>query len=274
MKTNLPCAFWRFAGRVPAKRSPSRPDILGERTVTLDGQLVSYTLKRSSRARCVRFEVREGTGLAVVVPRSYRLRGLNDLLKEKQRWILHHLAGHFRATQLLAAGEVRSGDTVPYLGRDLGFVKCPADGCAPGVGLVQNQLVIRGALDRQRMDLLLEQWYRSQALQFTRRRVDELVHRLGVQYGRITIRGQRTRWGSCSHRGALSFNWRLMMAPEPVIDYVIIHEVAHLREMNHTARFWKLVAEECPGWREHRQWLNEHGGWLNARPLPQQPLRI
>ena len=270
MKMNLPCAFWPFGVRTTAKRGHARPDILGEKKVALDGQLVSYTLKRSPRARCVRLEVREGTGLTVVIPRSYRLQRLDELLKGKQTWILRNLARCDRTTSLSTAGEIRSGDTVPYLGTELRVIECPADGCAPGISLMQNELVVSGASDRERLHLLLERWYRVQAAQVIKQRVDLLVTRLGLSYRRIIIRGQRTRWGSCSHKGNLSFNWRLIMAPEPVIDYVIVHEVTHLKELSHSKRFWKLVAEECPGWREHRKWLDEHGAELNARLVPQQ----
>ena len=98
--------------------------------------------------------------------------------------------------------------------------------------------------------------------------VTELVERqappLGVSYGRIAIRDQRTRWGSCSSRGTLSFNWRLVLAPLAVADYVVVHELCHLREQNHSPRFWKLVAAARPGYREQRRWLTDNGWELQA----------
>ena len=78
------------------------------------------------------------------------------------------------------------------------------------------------------------------------------------------FRDQRTRWGSCSSRGTLSFNWRLALAPLEVLDYVVVHELCHLREANHSPRFWRLVGERRPGWREQRAWLREHGAELLA----------
>src|SRR5262245_45438398 len=84
---------------------------------------------------------------------------------------------------------------------------------------------------------------------------EEEAGALGVRYERIAIRGQRTRWGSCSTRGTLSFNWRLALAPFSVLDYVVVHELCHLREPNHSRRFWALVAERRPGWRAERDWL-------------------
>jgi predicted metal-dependent hydrolase len=94
--------------------------------------------------------------------------------------------------------------------------------------------------------------------------LEEEAPALGVTYGRMQIRDQRTRWGSCSSRGTLSFNWRLALAPLEVLDYVVVHELCHLREPNHSARFWRLVASRRPSWRTHRDWLTIHGAELLA----------
>jgi predicted metal-dependent hydrolase len=94
--------------------------------------------------------------------------------------------------------------------------------------------------------------------------LDEEAPALGVTYRRVQIRDQRTRWGSCSSRGTLSFNWRLALAPLEVLDYVVVHELCHLREPNHSARFWQLVASRRPGWRVQRDWLTRHGPELLA----------
>jgi predicted metal-dependent hydrolase len=94
--------------------------------------------------------------------------------------------------------------------------------------------------------------------------VEDEAAALGVEPQRIQIRDQRSRWGSCSTRGTLSFNWRLVLAPFDVLDYVVVHELCHLREANHSRRFWKLVEERRPDWRAQRDWLHEHGPELLA----------
>jgi len=99
-------------------------------------------------------------------------------------------------------------------------------------------------------------------------RAARLAPIVGVSYGRITIRAQKTRWGSCSREGNLNFNCLLMLAPEKVRDYVVIHELCHRKEMNHSPRFWAEVAKVCPGFDAHRRWLQENGGALIAR-LPE-----
>src|SRR5207247_10924648 len=99
---------------------------------------------------------------------------------------------------------------------------------------------------------------------------EEESRRVGVAYARIRIGDQRTRWGSCSPRGTLSFSWRLVLAPFEVLDYVVVHELCHLRVPNHSRRFWALVERRRPHWREQRTWLCEHGPELLAfRPAEQ-----
>ena len=90
-------------------------------------------------------------------------------------------------------------------------------------------------------------------------RVAAYARRIGVSYGRITIRHQKTRWGSCSSKGNLNFNCMLMLAPAAVVDYVVIHELCHRKEMNHSKAFWALVQQHCPDYLLHRRWLKEHG---------------
>jgi predicted metal-dependent hydrolase len=94
--------------------------------------------------------------------------------------------------------------------------------------------------------------------------IDEEAPQLGVEPKRIQIRDQRSRWGSCSTAGTLSFNWRLVLAPFDVLDYVVVHELCHLREPNHSSRFWRLVEQRRPAWRAQRDWLHEHGPELLA----------
>ena len=97
---------------------------------------------------------------------------------------------------------------------------------------------------------------------------EEEAERLGVIFRRIRIGDQRTLWGSCSVAGTLSFNWRLVLAPLEVLDYVVVHELCHLRVPNHSKTFWSLVEASRPGWREQRGWLREHGPeLLSLRPL-------
>jgi predicted metal-dependent hydrolase len=90
-------------------------------------------------------------------------------------------------------------------------------------------------------------------------RLDAAAARAGTPYASLQIRGQRTRWASCSSSGAMSFNWRLLLAPAEILDYVVQHEVAHLERADHSDGFWRLLAERCPTYRERERWLRRHG---------------
>jgi predicted metal-dependent hydrolase len=110
-------------------------------------------------------------------------------------------------------------------------------------------------------------WLKLRAKRFALGEAPGIAQGMGVDYRKIQIRDQRTRWGSCSMKGTVTFNWRLAMAPVDVFRYVIVHELAHRREMNHSDRFWAIVAQNCPEWRKHRDWLKKHGAILQiGRP--------
>lgn len=111
--------------------------------------------------------------------------------------------------------------------------------------------------DTQR--LALEKRYIAAAKEYFPKRVEHFHQFTGGSYNRITIRDQKTRWGSCSARGTLSFNWRLMLAPPTILDYVVVHELCHLTHMDHSAAFWQKVESVYPDYRAARKWLKDHG---------------
>ncbi len=105
----------------------------------------------------------------------------------------------------------------------------------------------------------LESYLKATAEKYLRQRTRQLAEKMKISYGNLTVRRQKTRWGSCSSEGNLNFNWSLVHYPTEVIDYVIIHELAHRREMNHSAKFWEIVRHYDPAFQQHRGWLKRHG---------------
>jgi predicted metal-dependent hydrolase len=149
----------------------------------------------------------------------------------------------------------RPAGTVPYLGRTLTLQPQPGRERVHRRG---DALLVPGG------DPLpaLERFYRHAARAEIGPRLDAATARAGTRYRALTIRGQRTRWASCSSDGAMSFNWRLLLAPEEILDYVVEHEVCHLEVMDHSPRFWALLESRVPGWRAHAAWLRRYGSTL------------
>jgi predicted metal-dependent hydrolase len=236
---------------------------------SINGQTITYTVKRSLRARHVRLDVRAQTGLTVVVPHSYNIAQLPGLLESRERWISSSLARYANFQSSYAEEGLGNGNTIPYLGRDLKLVRRENHSEVDSVTLEGNTLAVsHGLFKNGILEVALEHWYRAEAARLINGKVDRLSSQMGTHCKRVVIRGQKTRWGSCSHKKNLSFNWKLVMAPEPVIDYVVVHELAHLKEMNHSKRFWELVTQHCDKWREYRKWLRQHEANLTARLCP------
>ncbi len=133
----------------------------------------------------------------------------------------------------------------------------------PDIRLLGFSLLVSGAAEGgAALREAIVPWLKGEALSLFRRRVEHYVAALEIAVPRIRLSDARSRWGSCNGRGELRFNWRVMMAPMSLVDYVVAHELAHLVVMDHSKRFWSLVAEHCPDWRAHRRWLKEHGAEL------------
>jgi predicted metal-dependent hydrolase len=216
-------------------------------------QEIPYTVRRSERARRVRVTVDPARGVEVVLPRRAAEREAAAAIRELWPWIERRVAELDRVRATVAA----RGQTVPYLGRALALRPEPGRTRVHRKG---DQLLVPGDDDGGRE--ALERWYRRTARTEIAPRLDSACEQSGTRYTKLTIRGQRTRWASCSRGGAMSFNWRLLLAPEPVLDYVVWHEVCHLEVMDHSPRFWALLGRYCPDYRDHARWLRRHGATL------------
>jgi predicted metal-dependent hydrolase len=226
---------------------------------------IPYAVRRSERARNARVVVHLDGVVEVVVPRRMALRHVEPLVAEKRPWIERTLR-RFEDARAAAPVRLEDGGFVPYLGESLVLSVCVEPGRSrPHVARRGDRLEV--ALAKPGAEALraaLERWYRRRARAEVEPRLEAAARRAGESCGPLSIRGQATRWASCSSSGAMSFNWRLLLAPAPVLDYVVEHELAHLAVPNHSPRFWSLVAERCPGYREHERWLKQHGAalWL------------
>ncbi len=217
----------------------------------IDVTEIEYTVRRSQRARRVRVNVRAHTDVEVVLPAHAPERAAAAAVRELAPWIERRLS---EGRQALARVAERAG-TVPYLSTPLMLVPEPGRTRAHKKG---ERLFVPLGDHRPAVERL----YRRLARPEIATRLDAAVAEIGASYSGLSIRAQSTRWASCSAKGAMSFNWRLLLAPEPVLDYVVWHEVCHLDIRDHSPRFWALVESRCPDWREQRDWLRRHGTTL------------
>ena len=221
---------------------------------------VSYSVRRSDRARRARIQV-SAEGVEVVVPRRLPLRDVEPFVEEKRAWIERTLRRMREAEAEHAPPSLEDGGEVPFLGERLVLrVRVEPRRTRPHVSRRGDTLHVKvAAPGADSLRDALERWYRRQARDQVAPRLDAATARAGTAYTTLQIRGQRTRWASCSATGAMSFNWRLLLAPEEILDYVIEHEVAHLEIHDHSARFWSLLKRRVPDYKRHEAWLRKHG---------------
>lgn len=227
-------------------------DVVSE-TILLGQPPVHITLRRSGQARRLSLRVSRLDGrVTLSMPKRVPEREAMAFLREKELWIRKHLEAR------TPDQTVGFGQAIPFLGQDVEIV--PGRGRA--ARLIEGQLHVPGAEDR--VAARVQAFLKLQAQLRLRAASDHYAEALGTTYGRITLRDTRSRWGSCTSAGNLMYSWRLVMAPEAVLNYVAAHEVAHRLEMNHSDRFWAQVAKVCPDHARHRAWLRSEGEGLHA----------
>lgn len=245
-----------------------------------------YTLRRSPRARRLRVTVDPRHGVVVTVPagRSARRdvsRDVETFLREREAWLRRHLDRHaVQRARLAARGPLGPGATVLFRGEPhaLRIEHAVASSSVRGsrrtavtrVGEdAGDELVVRvGRRETRALAAVLEAWFRERARAIIEREVAAQAPRLGVSPAGIAIRDPRTRWGSASRSGRLSFSWRLVLAPPDALETVVVHELAHLRVFGHSPAFWAVVAAQRPDHARWRRWLRDHALELHEALSP------
>ena len=250
----------------------------GLREARLDGILVSYEFKRGKR-RTIGFSVGPD-GLAVTAPKRLTLPEIDKAVLEKSGWIIRKLRETHARSQRLAAAHIdwKDGCTLPFLGRRISVVIHPLTACATAGGKLQNNelpiLVIPagGQTEMNTATLYLalahpampeqireavQVWLKRQATRVFTERLHHFAPQLNVQWRKLSLSSARTRWGSASSDGSIRLNWRLIHFKQSVIDYVVVHELSHLRVMDHSPRFWDTVRSVMPDYAELRGQLKD-----------------
>jgi predicted metal-dependent hydrolase len=253
----------------PASPAPSTTpphDGRSRRELLLGGQRVGYALRRTRR-RSIGFVV-DASGLTVSAPRWVGVAEIEAALQSKSRWVLRQLHEHGERQRRLHAQRIewRDGATLPFLGEPVtirldpqaaGAVFDVEAGDVAGLGRRQLRLGLPAQAEPAQIRDLVHGWLQRQALRLFGERCRVFEARLGVRVTRLSLSHAQTRWGSAGADGAVRLHWRLIHLPLSSIDYVVAHELAHLREMNHGPAFWDLVRGVLPDVTERRRALRE-----------------
>jgi predicted metal-dependent hydrolase len=237
---------------------------LREATAPAAPASIAYTLQRSAkRRRTIEISIARGGEVRVAAPLRTPQYEIDAFVRRKLRWIQRAIVSEL-ARPRVEERQIVPGAEMPYMGRVLSL-DVRQDG-GRGVQLIDDTIVVhvrRGLSDAVREGEArrrLETWYRREAQRVFRERVAEFVPLVGAAPSRVLVKTQKTRWGSCGTDGALRFNWTLIMAPLRVIDYLAVHELAHLKHNGHGRRFWSLVAKVLPDYVSRQRQLQREGG--------------
>lgn len=220
-------------------------------------ETIDYEVRRSEGATRPRIDVGIHN-VTVVLPAESDVDS-QELVDDNARWIFKKWRKYEEHREQAPSRKFNPGETFPYRGGDLSIEVRDVDESR----VSENTFVLSADIVEHRgLQDTLEDLYCREARSLFESRIDHYGDQMKVTPEKLEIRNQRTRWASCSHQQTLSFNWRLIMAPDDVIDYVVIHELAHLREQNHTRRFWNIVQQFDPEYERHSKWLTENSSQL------------
>jgi len=228
-----------------AKAQPRQIDLLGNP--------IEYEVRRSADANEPRIDV-DIHGVTVVLPESENARP-SRLLEENAAWVVDQQRKYDTYREQVPDRTFEAGGSFPFLGQDRELVIEPRRKHE----IDEDSIRLRkSAVEQSSVKRVLENFYRSRARDYLTDRTDHFAEQMGVEYEKFELRNQRTRWGSCSTGGTISLNWRLIMAPPDVVDYLVVHELAHLTEQHHGREFWQFVGEHVPNYKEKAEWLEQN----------------
>tara|TARA_B110000003_G_scaffold249476_1_gene261868 strand:+ start:154 stop:846 length:693 start_codon:yes stop_codon:yes gene_type:complete len=224
----------------------------------MDGFPFQVEVIRTDRKKSASIHL-QGDLVKVRVPMTLSDRRVKDLVTKRTSWIKSKLQEQSNRP-VLAPREYISGETLTYLGKN--YRLNVLIGEQPLVklrrGYVEVTISDTDVDPKTTVHSLLQDWYRSHAQKRLEEKTSHLAEIIGVNPSSVTVKNYKSRWGSCSTKGDISYNWKIIMAPQSIVDYVIIHELCHILEHNHSSKYWKHVERHVPNWRQYREWLKHN----------------
>jgi predicted metal-dependent hydrolase len=242
----------------PLKRPPVNRQ---SRLLTIDGLNVIWRLS-ARRTRSLALKLDKQGQVIAMTPMATQLYELERFIRSRNEWIYSQLT---QFKKLEAKKRESRGQILWFMGDQLAIELQRGAKNKIQAGPESIQITTRQPLDESKLDRRLNNWLRAQADQELPRRLDLLSRQTGMQGSGLQIKSYTARWGSCRHDGLIQLNWKLIKTPPEVINYVIIHELSHLHNFNHSPAFWAQVAQHCPAYKRNREWLKENGRLLIAR---------
>ena len=216
-------------------------------------------VERTNRKRTISLQVKHNK-LIIKTPRSVSKKTLDDLIKRKQRWIKQRAILNFEE-QSLKNRKFIDNEKFYFRGNEyrLSLILGRKEAVTIEGGLLKVLYVDDKSLGRSTIKSSLEEWYLKESTKILKARTEELAQQMSVKPSGITVKNYNSKWGSCTANNKISYNWRIIMAPDCIVDYLIIHELSHIIEPNHSKNFWYLVGNYCKDLKKKRKWLRENG---------------
>ena len=242
-------------------------NIISMTTLTISNRTFSYSVRFSNRRRSVQIRVPKPDCLELAAPTGMPWPKIRQLVESKHAWILRQVHRLEVAAAQMTNATLTHGATLLYQGTPHTLLLLADGKSKPNVTYSPCTIAVHlseliGQDNDPAVSGSLKKWYVKQAQQQLLERTRHWAAQIGVHPSRISLRDQKTRWGSCSSRGAISFNWRIIMAPPAVLDYLVVHELCHMLHPNHSAAYWREVARHLPDCRELRRWLRQNSSLL------------
>ncbi|MEW8359706.1 MAG: SprT family zinc-dependent metalloprotease [Candidatus Thiodiazotropha sp.] len=216
---------------------------------------------RTNRIKTATVKVDEGK-VSVVIPKNLSDSRIKELVTNKTRWIREKILIH-RQSAPSKPKEYVSGESFTYLGRN--YRLKVETGKTKSVKLKNGKLIVTiPKKSPEKIQDALTQWYREHAEQKLREKSERYSKLIGIQPKSISIKTFKSRWGSCHSNGDVQFNWKIIIAPNRIVDYVVVHEICHMKQHNHSPKFWKCVEKIFPDYLECKGWLKENGKYLKV----------
>lgn len=228
-----------------------------------DTEKIEFAVSKSNR-KSLSIAIQPDGNLLVKAPLFMSDSEILKWVKTKTGWIIRQRAKVLEQQENNPPKQYVSGERFWHLGQEYELEVRMSTGRAGMVGIVEDKIILFSkTAEGTEVQKILSDWYIKQAKTWISKRVRFFAEQMGESFGNITIKNQKKRWGSCSSARNLNFNWRLIMAPEAVIDYVVVHELCHLRQMNHSKMFWNEVEKMLPDYKMYKKWLEKNGAVLN-----------